>query len=162
MEDKSIRRWRLEQLLQQQKSKQKISYGQLFEECIEALGEDIIIMSGETSETIRNELTNVYPFTSWGRINWNNTACRHVLISAFDLLPTLKSLNADTELPIYIIWGGTFPVLQTKLQKVLTALDDVLAVDFDTFIYCPSHYVIEFYHEGEITLGLRDLISRIK
>ncbi|MFC5704187.1 hypothetical protein ACFPVX_23105 [Cohnella faecalis] len=155
--EQNSRKWRLEQLLQQQKSKQNISYGLLFEECIEALGEEVVIFSERTSERIRSELTTAYPFTSWGRIDWNNTTSRHDLRIAIDSIPVLKSKRLDTEAPIYIIWGGNYPVLQTKLQKVLSALDDVLAVDFDTFAYCPSNYVIEFYHEGEITLGIERL-----
>ena len=153
MEQECSRKWRLEQLLRRQKSKQNISYGLLFDECIEALGEGIVIFSEETSERTRNELTIAYSFTPWGRIDWNNTVNKHNLRLAIDIMPALMSMNKDIGIPIYVIWSGDYPVLQTNLQKVLSALDDVLAVDFDTFVYCPSNYVIEFYHEGEITLG---------
>lgn len=154
MEQEGSRKWRLEQLLRRKKAKQNISYGLLFDECIEALGEGVVILSEETSERIRNELTTAYPFTPWGRIHWNNTVNKYNLRLAADLLPALKSMSVDIGIPVYIIWGGDYPVLQTNLQKVLSALDDVLAVDFDTFVYCTSNYVIEFYHEGEITLSI--------
>lgn len=144
----------MEQLLRRQKSKQNILYGLLFDECIEALGEGVVILSEEASGRIRNELTTAYPFTPWGRIDWNNTINKHNLRLAIDLMPALKSMSMDTGVLVYVIWGEDYPVLQTNLQKVLRALDDVLAVNFDTFVYCPSNYVIEFYHEGEITLGI--------
>lgn len=73
-----------------------------------------------------------------------------------DVKPSHKKVRLDIlikQRDLYVIWGGDYPVLQTNLQKVLRAIDDVLAVDFDTFVYCPSNYVIEFYHEGEIALG---------
>jgi hypothetical protein len=153
MEHKNSRKWRLEQLLQKQKSKQKVSYGVLFDECIEALGEGTIILSEESSETMRDELVNTYTFNPWGRIDWGIIHKKSEIKIATDVVSTLKSLNVDIGTPIYIIWAGNHPVLQTELQTLINALDDVLAVDFDTFIYCPSLYVIEFFHEGEITVG---------
>ncbi|KRF06805.1 hypothetical protein ASG89_18305 [Paenibacillus sp. Soil766] len=153
MEHKSDRKWRLEKLLQKHKSKQKLSYGVLFEECLDALGEGTIILSEESSETMRNELVNAYYFTPWGRIDWDKISKKTEIKIAADVLYTLKSLNIDIGTPIYIIWSGSYPVLQTDFQRFINALDDVLAVDFDTYVYCSSHYVIEFFHDGEITLG---------
>ncbi|MFP4979359.1 hypothetical protein ACE6ED_28510 [Paenibacillus sp. CN-4] len=154
MEHNGDSKWRLEQLLRKQKSKQKISYTKLFEECIEALGEGTIIMSEESSETIRNVLVQTIPFTSWGRIDWEKIPKWCKINAVTDALPTLKALNVDIRTPVYIIWGGNHPVLQTHMPKIIDKVEDVLAVDFDTYIYCPTYYVIEFYHEGEFTVGL--------
>ncbi|UUZ81481.1 hypothetical protein LJK88_43740 [Paenibacillus sp. P26] len=125
----------------------------LFEECVEALGEGTIIMSEEASASMIKEMINVYPFTSWGKIDWEQMTKKHKINNVNGVLPALKSCGLHVEIPIYILWSGNHPVLQTTLQQFINAMDDVLAVDFDTYVYCPSHYVIEFYHEGDITLS---------
>ncbi|NQX57945.1 hypothetical protein [Paenibacillus qinlingensis] len=153
MEYTSNRKWRLEQLLHKQKSKLKVSYGAIFEECLEALGEGTIILSEESSEIKRDELVDAFSFTPWGRIDWREAPRKSEIKSATDVLSTMLSLNIDIKAPIFIIWAGSYPVLQTEIETFIEAIDDVLAVDFDTFVYCPSVYVIEFYHEGEITVG---------
>ncbi|WP_452459091.1 CDI toxin immunity protein [Paenibacillus allorhizosphaerae] len=45
-------------------------------------------------------------------------------------------------------------VLQVELHKMIHSIDDVLAVGFDTYNFRPSKFVFEFYHEGEVTIGL--------
>nr|WP_156290172.1 hypothetical protein [Oceanobacillus salinisoli] len=44
-------------------------------------------------------------------------------------------------------------MLKTEFDNILRALHDLTAVSSDTFLYVPHKYVIEIYHEGEITLG---------
>ncbi len=47
--------------------------------------------------------------------------------------------------------------MKTNLQNALQVLDDVLAVAPDTFMYnIEEGYVIEFYHDGKITVGLNN------
>jgi len=159
MDDKQLRKWRLEQLLRRQKAKQNRSYGLLFEECLQALGDDVRIFSEEASETRREDLVKEYPFTRWGRIDWDQIQRKHEVRATQDISAILETLNIDHSLPLFIIWGGDHPVLQAKLQNVLRSLDDVLAVDFDTFVYSPSQYVVEFYHEGEITVAINQCVK---
>ncbi len=42
----------------------------LFDECIEALGDNSIILSEQETQLIFDKLEEVYPFTQWGRIDW--------------------------------------------------------------------------------------------
>lgn len=154
MDNKQLRKWRLEQLLRRQKAKQNPSYGLLFEECLQELGDDVRIFSEEASESRREDLVKDYPFTGWGRMDWNQIAHKHEVRTAEDISALLEALDIDHSLPLFIIWSGDRPVLQTNLQSALRTLDHVLAVDFDTYLYSPSQYVIEFYHESEITVGI--------
>ncbi|MFF2886280.1 hypothetical protein [Paenibacillus sp. NPDC057967] len=158
MDDKQSRRWRMEQLLRRQKAKQTRSYGLLFEECLQELGDNVRIFSEEASESMREELVRAYPFTAWGRIHWDQIA-HHEVRAAQDIPTLLEALNIDHSLPIFIIWSGDHPVLHANLQSVLRALDHVLAVDFDTFVYNPLQYVIEFYHEGDITVAIEQCVK---
>lgn len=72
-------------------------------------------------------------------------------------MPLLEKRGFDLSTPIYIIWDeATLPVVKSNLPSVLEVIYDVTAVSFDTWIF--SHvfeYVVEYYHEGETTIGLR-------
>lgn len=58
---------------------------------------------------------------------------------------------------IFILWShGNQPVLISQLSSLLKEIDVVLAVSPDTFVICPTKYIIEFYHEGEITIGFEN------
>ena len=48
---------------------------------------------------------------------------------------------------------GNYPDIKTRFEKVTHAFDDLTAVSSDTYLYIPMKYVIEIYHEGEITIG---------
>ncbi len=70
----------------------------------------------------------------------------------------INDLNEASDLiyqdNIEMYWSnGNFPVLKTEFDNILRALHDLTAVSSDTFLYVPHKYVIEIYHEGEITLG---------
>lgn len=67
-----------------------------------------------------------------------------------------QKLNEYSDI-IYVIWDeGTLPIIQSTLDKVFEAIDDVTAVSFDTWIFSPSSgYVIEIFHDGEVKVGLK-------
>ena len=52
---------------------------------------------------------------------------------------------------------ATRPAVKSDLHHVLNHIEDVTIVSFDTWLFSPAEkYVIEFYHEGEVTIGLSD------
>lgn len=151
------RKWRLQQLLHKQKMKRKTDFGELFNECVEALGEGCCILSEGKTEEIYNHLQASYPFSPWSRIDWEKVKSRFVVDHLRELETMLSKEHLPIEDEVFILWSyGNFPVLQTQLHKAIKAIDDVLAVSSDTFIFSPSRFVIEFFHEGEITLGIID------
>lgn len=55
----------------------------------------------------------------------------------------------------YVIWpDAEIPIIKCNIDDILDNIDDVLAVSFDTWlISVDMKRLIEFYHEGDITLG---------
>lgn len=129
----------------------------LLDECIVALGENSSILNNNEGNKIFDSFQEEWPITSWGRIDWEKIENKIVIDSIVNIKRDLESFLSlkSLEHSIYILWDeGTLPVLKASLTKTLDVIDDVTAVSFDTWFYCPSlDYVIEFYHEGEITIG---------
>jgi hypothetical protein len=46
----------------------------LLDECIEALGEDAEILTDSEKEKILDTLESSFPFTEWGRIDWDKVS----------------------------------------------------------------------------------------
>ena len=127
----------------------------LFEECINALGKNTQILSHQDTEFYLDELVKKFPVTSWARIDWDKISKKKELNDLCEISEWLKSNNI-TDTSVILLWNYTDePAVQTDLKNVLAVIDDVTAVGSDTFVFCPtSNYVIEFYHEGEVTIGL--------
>ena len=63
--------------------------------------------------------------------------------------------NGITDTSVIILWNPSDdPAVKTTLENALTVIDDVTAVGSDTFMYSELGYVIEFYHDGEVTVGM--------
>ena len=43
----------------------------LFEECLRALGKDAVTLSQEDTKKNFEDMETIFPFTSWGKIDWN-------------------------------------------------------------------------------------------
>lgn len=122
----------------------------LLKECIDALGNDTIVLSKKETDELFDRMSLHFAITSWGQIDWN--VIQHKKISSVDKLTECVD---DKEAQVYILWDeATLPSIKTNLGKTLAVLDDVRSVSFDTWIYSPTQgYVIEFYHENEIHIG---------
>ncbi|WP_273129383.1 CDI toxin immunity protein [Bacillus weihaiensis] len=127
----------------------------LFKECVEALGPNIIILTVEETTDYLEELCTYYPITSWGRIDWDKISNKKTIIEKDDLNDWFNENNIST-LDVTILWNYTeSPGIKTNLHDALQVLDHVTAVASDTFMYnLEVGYVIEFYHDGEVTIGL--------
>jgi hypothetical protein len=124
----------------------------LYDDCIESFGGKVDILSKVESEKVMNKFQNIFAFTSYGRINWDSLVKKINIISISTIL-NQESIEKDDE--IYIIWDdATFPLLSVTIGEAIKNIEEVLPVSFDTWFYCVSKkYVIEFYHEGQISLG---------
>ncbi len=129
----------------------------LFEECIEALGSNIVMLSDKQTHGYFEQLSGKFPITSWARIDWDKI-CNKKIINEIDDLNNWFNENKISSLDVNILWNNAgIPGVKTNLQNALQVLDDVLAVAPDTFMYnIEEGYVIEFYHDGEITVGLNN------
>ncbi len=117
-----------------------IDMNTLLEECIEALNNPIVV-----EENLREQLLEKFNSLKFGTytIDWKFYPI-HQEITNYNELRT-NNLIED----YYIIWGGESPILQTQLGIILDNIDDVVAVDFDTWLISTSlSTLIEFHHEG--------------
>jgi len=129
MDEKERRKLRIDQL--KKKIKNIENNELLFEECISALGRGVKIFSELKSQNIIDELVKKFPFTKWGRIDW-------------DLVPYKKPIKKLTELRdceisnedlFYVVWSHSSPpVIETSLDQILKCWDDVVAVSSDTWM----------------------------
>lgn len=128
----------------------------LFDECIEALGEDVHVFSDNNREQILSDFESTFTF-KWGRIEWEKVS-NHAKVNTVDEIISFLDQDMDEYSSIvYVIWDeGTLPIIQSTLEKVFNVLDDVTAVSFDTWIFSPSTgYVIEIFHDGEVRVGFK-------
>lgn len=127
----------------------------LFEECLQALGNKAEALSVEETNNNFKNLTNMFPMTSWGRVDWGRIENKIEINEVIDIKEYLNSCNR-LDKTVILLWDeATLPAVKTDLEAVIDNIDDITAVSFDTWIFCPeSRYLIEFYHESEVTLGM--------
>lgn len=125
----------------------------IYEECLVALGNNAKAMSRKETKDIFEEMIGIFPITSWGRVDLDKINRKIRVASIQDGINKIKEeklIDGD----VYILWDeASLPAVKTKIESVVNAIYDITAVSFDTWIFCPSKkYLIEFYHEHEITL----------
>jgi hypothetical protein len=129
----------------------------LLEECTEALKGDFRIFSKSEGIKIEDDFFSL-PFTSWGRIDWDLIKNKLLITTKQQLTEALQKNKRSALAPIYIIWDeAKLPIIESKFKTIISHLNNVTAVSFDTWLYCPSEaWVIEFFHDGETTIGFLD------
>ncbi|WP_141505218.1 hypothetical protein [Paenibacillus luteus] len=157
MDEVKERKWRLEQLLNKQKKKEVVGFGVLFDECIEGLGTGTVILSEDKSKEMYQFIEKTYPFTSWARIDWEKIEAKIKIENIIEIIPQINQVLGEGDEEVFVLWStGSQPVLKSHLRIVLDAIDEVLAVGADTFVFSPFRFVIEFHHEGEVILGFEN------
>ena len=135
----------------------------LLDECIQALGETIKILSDAETEQVFSRFEGLFTMSTWGRIDWETVNSKIQLESANQIIPCLNQYFPLEKLDrVYILWSeASLPTIEAPLHQIIEAIDDVTAVDFDTWLFSPIlEYVVEFYHEGDIWIGLNSSIEK--
>lgn len=127
----------------------------LLEECIEVLQPNVKVFPVDQSSSYSRIISDNFPITVSGRINWEKVDKKIIINDYSDIQDCLKEKLGEFEEKILIFWAcADLPVLQTNFSIMLKYIDDVLAVDFDTWVISLKHrFIIEFYHDGDITIG---------
>ncbi len=128
----------------------------LFEECIKALGDDVVVFSVDESARLRALFKEVLPITRGGRIHWEDVEEKVWIDLPNQIIPELgKIFPTQFDGSIYVFWNnGSVPVIKTDLNVALKCIDDVICVGLDTwFLNLSSGYVVEFYHLKELVIG---------
>lgn len=130
----------------------------LFNECIEAFGTKVRILSDLESKKIWDLFEQELPIVDWGRVDWDKIDKKiNVDCDPDKIIPALGNLlKKDFDKSIYVLWNdASVPVIKTNLDAVITLFDDVISVGPDTWLFNPSTgYIVEWYHEGELFVGL--------
>lgn len=115
----------------------------LLEEYIATLKSYSIINDKKLEEKILSNLK----LTFYGKADFSKYADAHeISLNEIHMLPG--------EREYYVIWtDAEIPIIQCNIDDILENIDDVLAVSFDTWLMSVDmKRLIEFYHEGDITL----------
>ncbi len=123
----------------------------LFEELIEALRDEFVVLSEEQSIEIIVEQSELFPPLINGRVDWEKVTKKKVFDEGNKLTICGK---IPSEIESFLIFDNMkLPVIKTRLSRILDNLEDVKAVSFDQWIYCREEKtLIELYHGGN-TIG---------
>lgn len=131
----------------------------LFEECVNAIGnENLEILSNELTEKYFDFLCKLFPILPWARIDWERVTQKKKIRDLSEIIDWLQTMGIHNK-HVIVLWNYCgHPGIRTELERVLNAIDDVIAVGSDTFVFCREEgYVIEFFHDGEVTVGMTDV-----
>lgn len=118
----------------------------LLEECLVALGSDVIALNDQKSKEIYRSFEETFKVTFYGRIEWN-------LYRKYEEMDedTFKNQHANEEERYYLLWShGLAPVIEANMSQIIRSLDNVTAVSPDVWIYKENKQVIEIFHDGII------------
>ncbi|MFH0345226.1 hypothetical protein ACHADS_01450 [Bacillus vallismortis] len=105
----------------------------LYEECLEALGNNKEVLTISDTRKYHEQLGKSFPDE--------------------DIDEWLIENKIDDK-TVILLWAyGDYPAVKTSLDNALNVIDDVTAVGSYTFMFSESGYVIEFSHDGDVTIG---------
>lgn len=135
MNDRSSRRWQMQQKLRTLKTKSRNDTNPLFNECLESLGDETLIFSQEKSQQIATNLINSFPITVSGKIDWEQIDNQLIVPNKERLISLIRTNKLDFDEQIFILWDNyEIPVVSTSLNNVFQSLVDV-DVDAVSFYY---------------------------
>ncbi|NWK68885.1 hypothetical protein HWX41_07095 [Bacillus paramycoides] len=157
MNDRSSRRWKMQQKLKSLKTKSRNDTNPLFNECLESLGDETLIFSQEKSQQIAANLINLFPITVSGKIDWEQIDNQLIASNKEQLISLIKANQLDFDEQIFILWDNyEIPVVSTNLDKLFQSLVDVDAVSFYYWLLDKEYrFVIEIKDEEMIRVGFR-------
>lgn len=122
---------------------------ELLQECIEGVEARLLI--GAEAEKIEVLIQEEFPF-SLGRIDFEQLS----LSEEFSAIEVPVELKPFLDMDCYIMWSSLdLPLLIGELRKVLSKIDDVTAVSFDTWIVSREYqWIIQFSH-GRLIYGFK-------
>lgn len=122
---------------------------ELLQECIDFTGAKCF--DYYESNKISNEFEEKIPINQYGRMDFAKFKLTNTIVHVNELYQFV-----DKSKEFYIIWSNVeLPCLKVDIDTIIKFIDDVTAVSFDTWLVSLDYkIIIEFYHEGEITLGI--------
>lgn len=140
---------RLEQLknINKEKQKEKEIWGnECFTECMQALGKQAIVFDNKISEKLYYKFAKLVPIENY-QIVWED----FVWFQEIDDIDELIEICGNKR--FYIIWGLDLPVVESNLNEILSSIYEIEVVSSDIWLFSEDFMFIQFYHEGDITIG---------
>jgi hypothetical protein len=121
----------------------------LLQECVESTGGKLL--NYDEGNRILEEIQDKIPFRLDGRVDFSKFKFKDNINIITSISELIKN---STE--FYVMWNEVnLPCLKSGLKDIIKFINDVTAVSFDTWVVSSDYnIIIEFYHEGEITLGI--------
>lgn len=110
----------------------------LFDEALDALKE-VRVLADEESRKVMNQFLSSFPIRTSGSggIDWNKVD-RKVLLTCIEEIKDQITLTLTDS--CFVIWNdAAHPVVETTVESIVNAFDDVTAVSFDTWIFIPKN-----------------------
>lgn len=110
----------------------------LFDEALDALKE-VRILADEESRKVMDQFVSSFPIRTSGSggIDWNKVD-KKVLLNCIE--ETKNQINLTLTDSCFIIWNdAAYPIIETTVESIVNAFDDVTAVSFDTWIFIPKN-----------------------
>lgn len=127
----------------------------LFEECLKALGPNKEILSYDETAMVFKSFIGNFHISKWGVVDWEAVDNRFTVGKVDDISYVIETYRPSATWQVCILWNdSSLPCVKVDLNESLRVVDDITAVSFDTWLYNDKDlYVIEFHHEGRITIG---------
>lgn len=110
----------------------------LFDEALDALKE-VRILADEESRKVMDQFVSSFPIRTSGSggIDWNKVD-KKVLLNC--IKETKNQINLTLTDSCFVIWNdAAYPIIETTVESIVNAFDDVTAVSFDTWIFIPKN-----------------------
>lgn len=141
---------KLKEKVKRSNSENERRNNRLLKECIESLDGNSDLLNDEEETLIYHQFKNLFVFSPWG-INWSEGKNIKVVKAIHHVIQLKDICSSDS---YYIIWGKGLPIVRSDLSSIIKHIDDITAVDTDTWILSTDNKeIIEFYHEGRITFA---------
>lgn len=142
----------------QQKNEKEFRWkdNMLFQECIAALGQ-CSVLSIEETEKIANIMQKNFSFV-YESIDWNSFS------DGVEIKQEELAYKFNENTTYYIVWdNGDVPFVKAEFGRIMHAINDVLAVDFNTWLLSmDGKQIIEFRHEHEEGIAYSITYGKIK
>lgn len=142
---------RLEQLKKANKERQrqeKMDRNVLLLECMEALGPGGEVLGQEEKNIVYCNFKKNIPFLPGG-IDWKQFHLYNKINKLEDIYEKCRCKR------FYIIWCDELPIIICDIVTIIRHIDDVCAVEFDTWLLSADYQeIIEFHHDLGNTYGM--------
>ena len=118
---------------------------------------DLKILDAEKTQELVEGMQNAYPWTDYGRLQWENINVRVELNSIGELA---NYFPMDREVFV-VLDQGDIPAVQTTIEEFIANEDGFLAVGFYTWLMLPGWSHLLECHERYARLAAQEALARI-